>query len=464
MTAHTPHDRPAAQPHAWAPDAVFYHIYPLGLAGAPHTNDGVAAPEARLSQIHAWIPHLQSLGVSALYLGPVFEALTHGYDTTDYFTVDRRLGTNADLAGLVAALHAAGIKVILDAVFNHVGRGFWAFRDLLEHGERSAYRAWFAGVDFSRRSPYGDPFAYSDWNGHASLVKLNLDNPAVREHLFAAVEHWARDFAIDGLRLDAADAVDPRFMRDLAALRRERGLDLWLLGEIIHGDYRHWANPEMLDSVTNYECYKGLYSSHNDRNYFEIAYSLSRQFGPEGLYRGLPLYAFADNHDVSRVASALNDPRHLAPLYALLFTMPGVPSIYYGSEWGIGGLKSDDDWPLRPALPQPALVAAPLPDLEATIRRLAHLRRESPALCRGDYQQVHVAHEQLAFARRHGDEVMIVAVNAAAEPAHLELAVALPDGATMVSCLAPDAPTPIRGGRLALVIPPFGACVLRRAA
>lgn len=211
MTVHSLADLPAPQSQVWIPDAIFYHIYPLGLCGAPHTNDGSAPPTARLAQLHGWIPHLQSLGVNALYLGPLFESLSHGYDTSDYFTLDRRLGTNADLAELVVALHAAGIKVILDAVFHHVGRGFWAFRDLVEHGERSAYRDWFVDVDFSRRSPYGDPFAYADWNGHASLVKLNLDHPAVRAHLFAAVAYWAQTFAIDGLRLDAADAVEPRY-------------------------------------------------------------------------------------------------------------------------------------------------------------------------------------------------------------------------------------------------------------
>lgn len=461
MTAHSLAQLPAPGPHAWAADAVFYHIYPLGLCGAPHTNDGGSPPASRLAEIQGWIPHLRSLGVSSLYLGPLFESLTHGYDTSDYFAVDRRLGTNADLAQLVAALHAAGIRVILDAVFHHVGRGFWAFRDLLEHGERSAYRDWFAGVDFSRRSPYGDPFAYADWNGHASLVKLNLANPAVRAHLFAAVEHWVQTLGIDGLRLDAADALDPRFMRDLSAFRRERGLDLWLLGEVIHGDYRQWVSPEMLDSVTNYECYKGLYSSHNDRNYFEIAYSLNRQFGPDGIYRGLPLYTFADNHDVNRVATTLHNPQHLAPLYALLFTMPGVPSLYYGSEWGLGGQKGHDDWPLRPALPQPPLVTAALPELEATIRRLAHLRRESAALRRGDYRQLHVAHEQLAFARRSGDEQVIVAVNASAEPAQLELTVDAADGRALCNLLAPHERAQSWNGRLSLMVPPHGASVFR---
>jgi glycosidase len=242
--------------------------------------------------------------------------------------VDRRLGTNQTLSGLVAGLHQEGMRVILDGVFNHVGRDFWAFRDVLERGEVSPYREWFSGLSFGKTSPLGDPFSYEGWNGHYNLVKLNLRNPAVREHLFGAVKAWMEEFGIDGLRLDAADHVEREFLMALARHCRGLRANFWLMGEVVHGDYRKWVNGEMLDSVTNYECYKGLYSSHVDRNYFEIAYALHRQFGENGLYRHFPLYAFADNHDVNRVASNLSNPMDLFPLYCLLLTMPGVPSIY----------------------------------------------------------------------------------------------------------------------------------------
>jgi glycosidase len=217
----------------WARDAFFYHIYPLGLCGAADIrNDHTAPPTPRLRRLWPWIGHLRALGVNALYLGPLFEAGTHGYDTADYYQVDRRLGDNALLAELVAALHAAGIRVILDAVFNHVGRDFWAFRDLQARGAASPYRHWFAGLDFGRRSPYGDPFAYEGWHGHYDLVKLDLAQPDVRGHLFDAAESWIRDFTIDGLRLDAADCIDPAFLRDLAAHTRRQRPDFWLVGEV----------------------------------------------------------------------------------------------------------------------------------------------------------------------------------------------------------------------------------------
>lgn len=413
---------------SWIRDAVFYHIYPLGFCGAPRRNDFCSPPVPRLDTLYGWLDHLQTLGVNALYLGPVFESTAHGYDTVDYYHVDRRLGTDETLVRLIEALHARGLRVILDGVFNHVGRNFWAFYDLRQRGERSPYRDWFYHLRFGERSRYGDPFAYEGWNGHYSLVKLNLHNPAVREHLLGAVAVWLRDFGIDGLRLDAADHVDADFLRDLAAFCRDIRPDVWLMGEVVHGDYRQWANGAMLDSVTNYECYKGLYSSHVDRNYFEIAYSLDRQFGAEGIYRDLLLYAFADNHDVDRVASRLTNPAHLYPLYCLLLTMPGVPSIYYGSEWGIEGRKNNgSDAPLRPFLALDEVArTSPYRDLAGAIRRLIEVRRRLDALRSGGYRQLSLAHEQIVFARQTARDMVIVAVNAADRPVPVEFSLPSP--------------------------------------
>jgi cyclomaltodextrinase / maltogenic alpha-amylase / neopullulanase len=449
----------------WATDSVFYHIYPLGLCGAPEWNDFGAAPEARLESLLPWLEHARSLGANALYLGPLFESTSHGYDTTDYFMVDRRLGTNATLTRLCRRAHELGFRVILDAVFNHVGRDFWAFRDLREKGRDSPYAGWFHGIDFGKRSPAGDAFAYEGWNGHYSLVKLAVTNPAVRDHLFSAVSRWMEEFGIDGLRLDAADCLDLGFLRELAAFTHGKRPDFWLLGEIIHGDYRTWANPRTLDSVTNYECYKGLYSSHVDGNYFEIAWSLNRQFGPSGLYRGLPLYAFADNHDVSRVASALKDPGHLYPLYCLLFTMPGVPSLYYGSEWGITGVKDHDDRKLRPCLDLETVEAAsPHPDLARVITRLAGIRHATPALQLGDYTQLHVASRQLAFLRRWEGESVVVAVNADEKPAILAIDVpGLADGA-LTDLLSPGERFIVARGKLTVTVPPRWARMLAAGA
>ena len=448
---------------SWISDTVFYQFYPLGTCGAPPVNDFVSSPEPRLNQLADWITHLGWLGVNAVYLGPVFESTSHGYDTAEYTRVDRRLGTNDTLAALVVQLHAAGIRVILDGVFHHVGRDFWAFRDVQAHGEASRYRSWFAGIDFSRRSPYGDPFAYDAWNGHFNLVKLNLDHPEVRAYLLDVVHGWVEQFGIDGLRLDAADAVDLGFQRELARVCRQHWPDFWLLGEVIHGDYRLWANADTLDATTNYEAYKGLYSSHNDHNYFELAYALQRQFGADGIYRQLPLYNFADNHDVQRVASTLQTPAHLYPLYALLFTMPGVPSIYYGSEWGIRGTKQGgDDAPLRPALASPVQhEQGPQPDLAPWIRRLAQLRLEHRALRAGTYRQIHVAHEHLAFVRELADEVVLVVVNSASSPADLELPLAGPYGGRLVDLLDQQDGVEVRDQRVHVHVPACGVRLLK---
>jgi len=434
----------------WTTDSIFYHIYPLGFCGAPDRNDFTSAPVPRLDKIYEWIPHLRELGINALYLGPLFESTAHGYDTADYFHVDRRLGTDETLANLVSELHCNGIKVILDGVFNHVGRDFWAFRDLQQNGEASRFRDWFEGVDFSVRSPYGDPFRYEGWNGNFDLVKLNPHSPEVRDHLFHAIRSWVQEFEIDGLRLDVADCLDPQFMRDLSTFCHSLDPDFWLMGEVVHGDYNKWANPAMLDSVTNYEAYKGLYSSLADKNYFEIAYSLKRQFGKGGMYRDLALYNFADNHDVDRVASSLKNPSHLYPLYCLLFTMPGVPSIYYGSEWGLEGTRTPgNDRPLRPTLDLNQLRAAsPHPNLPATLARLASIRLGSPALRHGDYKEVFVASEQFAFSRNTDHETVMVLLNAAETDVPFDIPAPLPEGTRFVDLLNPGDEFLVEAGRL----------------
>ncbi|MBP7355373.1 MAG: cyclomaltodextrinase [Longilinea sp.] len=406
----------------WIDTAVFYHIYPLGLCGAPQQNDHQAPPQPRLLELIPWLDHMITLGCNALYLGPVFESSAHGYDTADYYWVDRRLGDHDTLRQLVAEAHRRNIRVVLDGVFNHVGRHFWAFRDVQQHRQNSAYCSWFAGLRFDQSNPYGDGFNYDTWAGFYDLVKSNLHHPDVRRHLLDAVGQWIELYEIDGLRLDAADVLDRDFQRELAGFCRARRADFWLMGEVVHGDYRQWANPGALDSVTNYEAYKGLFSSLNDRNYFEIAYALQRQFGAGGLYAGLPLYNFVDNHDVDRVASRLKQPAQLYPLYALLFTMPGVPSIYYGSEFGLTGKKNGSDAPLRPALDLMQLRGnAPQPDLPAAIQRLAQVRQALPALRVGRYEQIYVGPAQLVFRRQTEHQTVIVALNADAAPVQLEV-------------------------------------------
>ena len=312
----------------WAYESVFYQIYPLGFCGAPFENDGRL--EHRIKKVNDWIPHIKKVGANAIYFSPVFESDTHGYNTRDYTKIDTRLGTNEDFAEVCANLHKEGIKVVLDGVFNHVGRGFWAFQDVLKNREQSPYVNWFARIAFDGNSNYNDGLWYEGWEGNYELVKLNLRNEDVINHIFDAIRGWVEEFDIDGLRLDVAYCLDHDFIRRLRRFCDELKPDFFLLGETLHGDYNQIMNDEMLHSVTNYECYKGLHSSFNSMNMFEINHSLLRQFGPENwtLYKGRHLLSFVDNHDVTRVASILNNKKHLPLIYALAFGMPGIPCVY----------------------------------------------------------------------------------------------------------------------------------------
>lgn len=402
----------------WYKNCTFYQIYPFGFCGAPDENDGIQMN--RINKITDWIPHLQGIGIDALYLCPIFESDAHGYDTRDYKKVDCRLGNNSDFVKVCDALHKADIRIVLDGVFNHVGRGFWAFRDVQEKRELSSYRDWFY-LDFGGNSNYDDGFGYEGWEGHYNMVKLNLNNSQVVDYLFDCIRGWAEEFDIDGLRLDVAYMLNKDFLRKLRRFCKSLNPEFLLIGETIHGDYNQLVNDEMLDSCTNYECFKGIYSSFNDMNLFEIAYSLNRQFGSDqgALYRGLLLFNFVDNHDVARLASNLREPNHLKSAYALLFTMPGIPCIYYGSEWGVTGEKiSGSDANLRPAFPMPIEN-----EKSQWISQLSKVRKNNIALREGDYQQIYLTNRQFIFSRQYEDNRIIIAINADIEPhtAHIPL-------------------------------------------
>lgn len=396
----------------WAYESVFYQIYPLGFCGAPFENDGVL--EHRILKVKDWIPHIKELGANAIYFSPVFESDTHGYNTRDYKKIDCRLGTNEDFKEVCDALHKEGIKVVLDGVFNHVGRGFAAFQDVLKNRENSPYKDWFH-INFGGNSNYNDGLWYEGWEGNYDLVKLNLYNPAVVEHIFSAIKSWVEEFDIDGLRLDVAYCLTPDFLKQLRQFTDGLKEDFFLLGETLHGDYNQWMNPEMLHSVTNYECYKGLYSSFNSMNMFEIVHSLLRQFGPENwtLYKGKHLLSFVDNHDVSRIASNLTNEKHLPLIYAMMFGMPGIPCVYYGSEWGAKAAKSEGDPVLR------ACFDAPLEnELTEWIAKLAGAKVSSEALNYGDFRSVLLTNKQCIFERKSENERVLVAINADEEAYH----------------------------------------------
>ena len=390
----------------WADESVFYQIYPLGMCGAPHENDGRL--EHRIRRVLDFIPHLQKLGVNAVLFNPLFESDAHGYDTRDYRKVDVRLGTNEDLKEVCDALHKAGMKVIFDGVFNHVGRGFFGFRDVQEKKCDSEYKNWF-NISFDGNDAYNDGFWYEGWEGHYELVKLNLRNEATVQYLLDTVKFWTEEFGIDGLRLDVAYCLDKDFLRRLKGFCSGLKSDFFLVGEILGGDYRTVCGNGLCDSATNYECYKGLYSSFNSMNMFEIIHSLIRQFGsdPWTLYRGYHLFTFVDNHDVTRVASILQNPAHLPLIYALAFGMPGIPCIYYGSEWGIRGDKKDGDWALRPETAAPEWN-----ELTDWISKLTAAKKGSEALNYGDFRSVLLTNRQCIFERKSEHERVLVAINA----------------------------------------------------
>lgn len=395
----------------WAYEGIFYQIYPNGFCGAPTANDGKTV--SRILKLKEWSGYLASLGISSILLNPIFESDNHGYDTRDYKTIDCRLGTNEDFADVCKDLHAHNVRIVLDGVFNHVGRGFWAFKDVLERKWDSPYRDWFC-INFDGDSCYNDGFWYEGWEGHFELVKLNLANPAVVDYLLECVKGWIDEFDIDGLRLDVAYCLDRNFMKRLRTYCQELKPDFALIGEVLFGDYNQIVNDEMLHSCTNYECYKGIYSSFNSMNMFEIAHSLNRQYGPEQwcIYRGKHLMSFVDNHDVTRIASILTNKNHLPLTYGLLLGMPGVPCIYYGSEWGEEGVKApNNDYALRPCFEEPKPN-----ELTEQIKQMIHIRTESNALCHGSYRNVVLTNHQLIFERKTDDERILVAINASDAP------------------------------------------------
>lgn len=406
----------------WYESAVFYHMYPLGMLGAPKENRQEQVTH-RLLELDPWVDHVRELGVTAIYIGPLFESTSHGYDTKDYKLVDRRLGDNEDFRKFVKYCHESGIRVVVDGVFNHTGREFFAFQDIQKNRENSPYCGWYQELSFQGNTSYNDGFWYKAWRNCFELANLNLHNGDVREYLFDVIRFWIREFDIDGIRLDCADCLDFQFMKDMRAMTQAEKEDFWLMGEVIHGDYSRFTGPDMLHSVTNYELHKGLYSGHNDHNYFEIAHTIRRQFDANGgIYRGRKLYSFVDNHDVDRIAEKLNEKKHLPLVWMLLYTLPGIPSIYYGSEWGIGGRKQGaNDDPLRPALNLEECKAnPPVPELPALLRRLGELRKDCPCLTDGVYRELYLRNRQYAYAMIEGEKAVVVAVNCDDAPAEFE--------------------------------------------
>lgn len=390
----------------WTDQSIFYQIYPMGAFGAPFENDGIL--EHRILKMKDWMDDLNDLGIDCLLFNPMVQSHTHGYDTIDYYQIDCRLGTSEDVQEIIEQLHKRDIKVLFDGVFNHVGRGFFAFQDVLKNRHQSPYKDWFY-INFEDNNSMNDGLSYQNWEGNEPLVKLNLQNPEVRNYLLDVIGFWMDTFQIDGIRFDVAYSLDHQFLKEVRSFCKSRNPEFFLLGETLHGDYNVWMNESMLDSCTNYECYKGLYSSFNSKNFFEICHSLNRQFGqdPWCLYTGKQLFNFVDNHDVVRIASQLEDKNHIPLIYAMLLTMPGMPCLYYGSEWGIEGEKNWNDTNLRPEVEK-----LQSNELTQWIKRLIDIKHKESSFHQSSFRQIGLTNTACVYERGN----CWVAINMEANP------------------------------------------------
>ena len=375
---------------AWSEHAIWWQLHPISFTGAEAAAPPGAPPAHRLPRLEGWLDYLVELGCNGLALGPVFASESHGYDTVDHYRIDPRLGTDADFDQLVLACDERGIRVLLDGVFNHVGRGFPAFQDVLTNGAGSRYASWFR-LDFTASGP--DGFRYADFEGHQSLVALNHSEPEVRDYVAGVMRHWIGRGAA-GWRLDAAYAVPPEFWRDVNGRVRRDYPDALLLGEVIHGDYRAVVRDGALDTVTQYELWKAIWSSLNDRNFFELAWALDRH---NGFAASFTPATFVGNHDVTRLASKLDNPGHLAHALAIFLTVAGMPFVYAGDEQAFHGVKYDGaggDAEIRPPFPASPADLAPYgwpvyrlhQDLIGFRRRHPWLTRSSTRVLRLDNQ------------------------------------------------------------------------------
>ncbi len=403
---------------AWIDDAIWWHVFPLGFVGAEPEATLSTPVVHRLPHLHTWLDYAAELGVTGLALGPIFAASTHGYDTIDHFRIDPRLGDDADFGALVEAARARGLRILLDGVFNHVGRAHPAFQEVLHHGPQAERANWFK-LSWPRGTAPGTEPDYACFEGHRQLVTLNHNEPQVADHIASVMNHWLARGA-DGWRLDAAYAVPRHFWANVLPRVRAEHPDTYIVGEVIHGDYAGIVRDTGMDAVTQYELWKAIWSALNDRNLFELAHALERHNGYLDPF--LPL-TFVGNHDVTRIASRLNDERHLPHALAILFTCGGTPSIYAGDEQAFRGVKEEragGDDAIRPAFPPTPASLAPygLP-IYRLHQSLLALRRRHPWLHRTCSRKVHLTNEQLVLTMTEGPQRLLLALNLADEAATL---------------------------------------------
>ncbi len=394
----------------WVDHVIWWHVYPLGFVGAEDELADARPEPHRLRRVISWLDHLVSLGCNGLALGPIFTSSTHGYDTVDYLRIDPRLGDEEDFDALVAACRERGIRLLLDGVFNHVGRDHPRFQQALTDGIGSPAAGWFTLYD---NAP--DPITADYFEGHDQLIELDHRSDGVRAMVGEVMRHWL-DRGADGWRLDAAYAVDPEFWAAVVPGVRQDHPDAWFVGEMIHGDYVDYVARSGLDSITAYELWKATWSSLHESNLHELEWTIGRH--ADLIESSLVPMTFLSNHDVTRVASQIGDPRHLPHAIALLCFLPGVPSIYYADEFGLEAVKEDragGDDAIRPELPpERGLYAAAHPEIESLYRDQIGVRRRHPWLTDAVVSTEQVTAEQMVLRARprHSDEPgLVLALN-----------------------------------------------------
>ncbi|KQS99368.1 alpha-amylase family glycosyl hydrolase [Cellulomonas sp. Leaf395] len=400
----------------WVRHAIWWHVYPLGAVGA-YPGEPPGPDEHRLRRLIAWLDHVVALGTSGILLGPVFASTTHGYDTVDHLRIDPRLGDDDDFDALVAEAHGRGLKVLLDGVVNHVGRDSAIARRSVDALEgRSDDEVWLLRDDDG---------GFVGFEGHDALVTLDHSHPSVVDYVVRVLTHWL-DRGADGWRLDAAYAVPTSFWAQVLPRVRAEHPDAWFVAEVIHGDYPAFVQESTVDSVTQYELWKAIWSSINDANLWELAWSLTRH--DEFLGSFVP-QTFVGNHDTTRIASTIEDPRHRAHAVVVLCTVGGTPTVYAGDELGFTGVKEEREGGDDTVRPELAL-DGPGDDDNPVLRlhqELIGLRRRHPWLHRARTTQVELTNTTFVYEVREDDESLTVALNLGDAP------LAMPAG-TPVAC------------------------------